>query len=1059
MQYALESCKTSEQSPVIPSDHLSLSPSRMEQLHKSQRSERLLVGFLLGVVALVLASALTGDYAQVNQQERTRIAAQAELASELVAEQMLAINNLLQGVQREWSGWQQDALRLSVASEHLRILQGIMPGVRTLLVTDAWGVIQQSNRPEMLGRSVYNYDFFMLPRQTADQDLLYVTPPGRNGLEGVWSIAVSRILLTAEGDFGGVVIASLEPQFFSALLASGNYATDMTTWLIHGIGQVFVETPLRAAGLPSVSIPPGLPDRLSVQRMDDDSPVMVRGGGDHADMVYQYHKIKHDLLTMDWSLLVAVGRSRQEIYADWRYKSLIIGIVYLFLVMVSFGVLLVQQRRRQGQFAEQALLESRLENERLRLRGVIKGTQAGIWEWNIQNHVTVFNERWAEIVGLRLADLQPTSIRTWLGLIHPDDLPNNRRVLAEHIRGKRGHYHVECRMRHREGHWVWVLIQGEIQAWTERGKPLLMLGTCLDNSERKEYEEALVESQQSAQLAAMVFNAPSGIMITDAQYRILRVNQEFTQMTGYTLEDCVGRSPSMFRSGRHGPEFYADLFHSLKHKHYWEGEVWNRHKNGDVVPMYVSIQSVLNADGQVIKYIGAYIDISHQKLAEERMKFLLLHDPLTGLANRKHLAETIALSIGDACSCALIFFGLGNLSLINSSFGHEVGDQILVQVAERLRKQLPEAHLLARFGSNEFAVWLIGLNAKAEIAALEAKGWVDAIFALMRPSFVVDGRQISAHIRLGVAIGNAHPVNPAQMIQQANAALHQAKSDAGEPCVFYDGRAETAAREYIEIYEDLLSALNSGYVGLELYYQPQTDRLGRVLGAEALLRWQHPEKGFISPGQFIPVAERSGLILALGDWVIDTACQQLHEWQSHPATAQLGLAVNVSTKQFFQEDFAQKVVNAIQRYAVNPDWLKLELTETTLAGDLDKVSGTMQSLRAYGVRISLDDFGTGYSSMRYLQTLPIQQIKIDQSFVRCLLDEGRHDVAIVRAILSLGEAFGIEAIAEGVETQAQLEALHALGCRYFQGYLFSRPLPAAAFRRYCEDAGFLLSRE
>lgn len=749
----------------------------------------------------------------------------------------------------------------------------------------------------------------------------------------------------------------------------------------------------------------------------------------------------------------AVGRSRQELYADWRYKSLVILAVYVFLVIVSFGVLLVQQRRRRNQFAEQAILESRLENERLRLRGVIKGTQAGIWEWNMQNHVTVFNERWAEMVGLHLADLQPTTIQTWLGLIHPEDLPNNRRVLTAHIQGKVGYFQVECRMRHCNGHWVWVLIQGEIQAWTERDKPWLMLGTCLDISERKDYEEALVESQQSAQLAAMVFNAPSGILITDAHYRILRVNQEFTQMTGYTLEDCVGRSPSMFRSGRHGPEFYADLFHGLKHKHYWEGEVWNRLKNGEVVPMYVSIQPVLNADGQAIKYIGAYIDISHQKLAEERMKYLLLHDPLTGLANRKHLAETIALSIGEACSCALIFFSLGNLSLINSSFGHEVGDQILVQVAERLRKQLAEAHLLARFGSNEFAVWLIGLNSKAEIAALEVKGWVDAILALMQPSFVVDGRQISGHIRLGVAIGNAHPVNPTQMIQQANAALHQAKSEPGERCVFYDGRAETAAREYIEIYEDLLSTLNSGYGGLELYYQPQTDHAGHVLGAEALLRWRHPERGFISPGQFIPVAERSGLILALGDWVIDTACRQLVEWQANPATARLGLAVNVSTKQFFQEDFAQKVIATLQHYAINPGLLKLELTETTLAGDLDKVIGTMQALREYGVPISLDDFGTGYSSLRYLQTLPINQIKIDQSFVWGLLDEGRHDVAIIRAILSLGEAFGIEAIAEGVETPAQLDALNALGCQYFQGYLFSRPLPAAAFRRYCEEAG------
>lgn len=442
------------------------------------------------------------------------------------------------------------------------------------------------------------------------------------------------------------------------------------------------------------------------------------------------------------------------------------------------------------------------------------------------------------------------------------------------------------------------------------------------------------------------------------------------------------------------------------------------------------------------------LSLSQQKSAEAKLEYLSLHDPLTGLGNRKLLLDTLEQARLYKSAGALLCFDLNNFKLVNDSFGHETGDHLLLQVAHRMRKDFKDAQLLVRLGGDEFALWFDNLSSAAPLAALEAENLAERILEQLNYPFYLNDRDISCSASVGIAISTPmEPVLPVQLIQQADAALHQAKRDDHTHITFYDARAEQVAREYIELHTALRQALREQE--FQLYYQPQTLANGRVTGAEALIRWQRPGHGLISPLSFIPAAERSGLILPLGEWVLQEACRTLRHWQASPATRSLTLSINVSTRQFYQDDFIYQVAQALQISQANPRQLKLELTESLLVEDLDKVVDTMKALADLGVQISLDDFGTGYSSLQYLQRLPLHQIKVDQSFIRELLTQNSKDTAIVRTLLSLGEAFGYEVLAEGVETSEQLDFLCQLGYTGFQGYYFSPPLPLNQFEAYC----------
>lgn len=564
----------------------------------------------------------------------------------------------------------------------------------------------------------------------------------------------------------------------------------------------------------------------------------------------------------------------------------------------------------------------------------------------------------------------------------------------------------------------------------------------IDLTERKRTEAEL-------RVAATAFEAQEGMMVTDAQRKILRVNQAFTRISGYEDSEVIGQTPTMFSSGWHDNAFYESMNLSLATTGTWEGEMWNRRKNGEIQPQWLHITAVTDESGAVTHFVATATDITQRKAAEDQIRQLAFYDPLTGLPNRRMLLDRLRYALASSARSqrwgALLFIDLDHFKTLNDTLGHDKGDMLLQQVAHRIQDTVREEDTVARLGGDEYVVMLEGLDSEREAAALQATSVGEKIIAKLNWPYQLAGHEYHSTPSMGLTLFSGHEVEVDELLKQADLAMYQAKSAGRNALRFFDPEMQRAVTQRAELESDLRLAIL--YAQFELYYQAQVDASGRVIGAEGLLRWHHPTRGMVSPAEFIPVAEESGQILPLGSWVLEAACAQLVDWARDPESADLTLAVNVSARQFKQQDFAEHVLGLLDYTGANPTRLKLELTESLLADNLDDVIVKMSALRARGVGFSLDDFGTGYSSLAYLKRLPLDQLKIDQGFVRDVLTDP-NDSAIVKTILALGNTLGMKVIAEGVETLAQKEFLMENGCNSFQGYWFSRPLSAQDFMVY-----------
>ena len=581
------------------------------------------------------------------------------------------------------------------------------------------------------------------------------------------------------------------------------------------------------------------------------------------------------------------------------------------------------------------------------------------------------------------------------------------------------------------------------------GSVIGVLGIAHDITDQKRVEDEL-------RLAAITFESQEGIFITDANQIILRVNQAFTDLTGYAAAEVIGRTSKILQSGRHDERFYAEMEKSLSEADAWRGEVWNQRKNGDVYPEWLTITAVRNADGVLTHYVANMIDISERKAANDRITYLSLYDSLTQLPNRKLLFERLGQAVRKShqhsTQGALLLIDLDNFKALNDTEGHAVGDQLLAEVASRLMEFVRQNESAARIGGDEFALVLEDLDADGAGAVqveMRAREILELIGKPYRLRLASGEQQLyQCSLSVGIALFGSDTKSAEELFKHADTALHRAKAQGLNSLCFFDPEMQAAVLAHAALEADLRRAITEEQ--LLLHYQPQVDASGRVIGAEALLRWQHPARGMVSPGTFIPLAEETGLILPIGQWVLKCACAQLARWAKDPALAHLTLAVNVSARQFAQSDFVETTKSIIERSAAPAEKLKLELTESLLAQNTEEVIGKMHALKAKGVRFSLDDFGTGYSSLSYLKRLPLQQLKIDQSFVRDVVTD-TNDAAIAKTIIALGQTLGLNVIAEGVETDAQKQFLLESGCRLFQGYLFSRPLPLEAFQALALD--------
>lgn len=553
-------------------------------------------------------------------------------------------------------------------------------------------------------------------------------------------------------------------------------------------------------------------------------------------------------------------------------------------------------------------------------------------------------------------------------------------------------------------------------------------------------------AENDLRIAATVFESQQGMLVTDADNVILQVNRAFTHITGYTAEEVIGRNPRILQSGRQDTIFYTAMWDSINSTGTWEGELWNRRKNGEIFPEHLTVTAVKGQDDRVTNYVATLSDITLSKAAADEIELLAFYDPLTGLPNRRLLLDrlkpALASSQRSGRNSALLFIDMDNFKTLNDTLGHDLGDILLQQVAERLTSCVREVDTVARLGGDEFVVMLEDLSELSTEAMEQTDIVGNKILAALNRPYLLIAHNYHSTPSIGATLFKGHQQTVDELLKQADIAMYQAKASGRNTLRFFDPQMQSCITARAELEADLRLALAEDQ--FELYYQLQVYHSDQVIGAEVLIRWQHPQRGLVAPADFIPVAEETGLILPIGQWVLETACAQIKLWEASEDTQYLQLAVNVSARQFRHVDFVEKVLEVLGRSAIKPDRLKLELTESMVLDDIDDTILKINALREIGVRFSMDDFGTGYSSLSSLRKLPIDQLKIDQSFVHDIVIDP-DDAVIVQAIIAMTTNLGMEIIAEGVETEAQRAFLEQYDCQVCQGYLFGKPVPIEQF--------------
>lgn len=556
-------------------------------------------------------------------------------------------------------------------------------------------------------------------------------------------------------------------------------------------------------------------------------------------------------------------------------------------------------------------------------------------------------------------------------------------------------------------------------------------------------QEVTLRRQQENELriAATTFESHEAIIITDANGSILRVNKAFSDMTGYLARDVIGKNPSLLASGYHEKDFYQQMYTALGQKNQWKGEVWNRRKNGEIFPEILTITGVRDEQNQLTHYVAIFSDISAQKAAEKEIHNLAFYDPLTNLPNRRlmldRLQQEIAAAKRQMNFGALFFLDLDHFKNLNDSRGHQVGDELLIQVGQRLQSIIRHEDTACRLGGDEFVVMVPGRFLSLQLATNHAVMLAEKIlFAISQP-YIVQGSEHHFSTSIGVTLYPETIDQPEEIVQQADTAMYRAKESGRNSISFYLPSMQESADRRLTLEKEMRVALQERQ--FLLHYQPQVNEQHKVISAEALIRWQHPTKGMVSPAEFIPLAEDTQLILPIGAWVLQEACRQIKAWDLQGIKLD-HVAVNVSSRQFRQPDFVQQVKQVLLDTDIQAKRLVIELTEGCVIEDIEDTIEKMQALQAMGIRISIDDFGIGYSSLSYLKSLPLSQLKIDQSFVKQI--DNVNAAVIVETIIMMAKSLGLNVIAEGVETLEQVNFLTAKGCLNFQGYYFSRPVPA-----------------
>jgi len=710
------------------------------------------------------------------------------------------------------------------------------------------------------------------------------------------------------------------------------------------------------------------------------------------------------------------------------------GTTYVMSALVAEQKAIQAMLRNRGELLEQRVVEStrQLEEERERFESILTNMRDAVWSVSPDGEKVLFVNNIVETIYGYKREAFYADPELWMNAVHPDDRALVRARFAELLRG--ANFDAVYRIIRPDGGVRWVHDTG--YAVTDA----VGCRTRLDGITRDVTAEKLIEAELRLAQAAFETTA-EGIVITDAETRIIAVNKAFTVITGYSESDLIGKTPRLWQSKRHNGSVYKELWAAIRTGGQWRGELWNRRKNGEIFPAIENVSAIRDRDGQILNYVAVLSDISGVKQFEKQLFQLAHHDALTQLPNRLLFTDRVDHALSRAHReghrLAVLFIDLDRFKNINDSLGHAVGDQLLCEVASRLTSAVRENDTVARLGGDEFVIALEHISTAEGAAAL-----AEALVSTLGESVRIDEHELFITPSIGISVYPDDAKTTEELIRHADAAMYHAKRLGRNRFQFYCESLTQEILEKVQLETHLRQALKRGE--LEVYYQPQIDLFeGTVSGAEALVRWRHPEIGLVSPIRFIPLAEESGIICQLGEFVLREACRQAKTWldQGFPLKR---IAVNVSGQQLLDADLAELVSQALVETGLEPHYLEIEITETIVMQQTEKTLNTLQALRALGVNLAVDDFGTGYSSLGYLKQLPVHRLKIDRSFVMDVPHD-HNDEAIIRAIAAMTRSLQLELVAEGVETAAQHAFLAAEGCQMGQGYLFGEPVPSSKF--------------
>jgi diguanylate cyclase (GGDEF)-like protein/PAS domain S-box-containing protein len=699
---------------------------------------------------------------------------------------------------------------------------------------------------------------------------------------------------------------------------------------------------------------------------------------------------------------------------------------------------------------ERKIAEQALRNAETRYHSIFENAIEGIFQTTPTGQYLVVNSALARIYGYSSTEELLSVLNNIKHQLYVS--PHRRDEFVQAMAATGSVLNFESLVYKKDQSTIWIS-ENSHMVHDESGKLLYYEGTVQDVTDIREMQEALKVSERKTKQSLeelkyqkFALDKHAIVAVTDIHGQITYANDKFCEISGYLRNELMGQNHIILNSGYHPKGFFKKMYITLSNGEVWHDEICNRSKEGNLYWVDITVAPYIGDDGITQSYISICTDITQRVTAEEQSNYLALYDPLTSLANRRllldRLSQALASSARSGRDGAILFIDLDHFKMLNDTLGHEVGDLLLQQVATRLTSCVREGDTVARLGGDEFVVLLECLSEESIISASDAEAIGDKILASLNMPFQLSSDEYQSTASIGITIFNDHNQTQEELLKHADIAMYQAKKAGRNSIRFFDHKMQDAIDARVSMERDLHKALENHE--FQLYYQVQVDSVGQPLGAEALIRWIHPQRGIVSPFHFIPLAEETGVILPIGQWVLETACAQLKIWEQNALTCELTISVNVSAKQFNQPDFVTQVKAVIQNHAINPALLKLELTESMLLNNIEHIIINMVALQTVGVRFELDDFGTGYSSLQYLKKLPLQQLKIDQSFVN-EIDFDKSDQAIVRTIIAMARGLNLDVIAEGVESDSQLAFLVNYGCKRFQGYFFGKPVSIEQF--------------